>query len=1554
MDKQLLKALDNIGDSLEALVEALKNKQESKSEVGEAMQSGDFGKSLEQITVEIKSIKTDTQEILKNQKTLIALANKKETEKKTGDSKDPIADSGDPKKAGALKKGLATILLIAVAVLAIGMAFKIVGKVNILSVIALGIGIVLVSVAFERVAKIKNATGGQLTIKEAAIISGVMVIMSLATMLSSKILSKISPISIKQALTAGVIALLFVLIAPSIGNMISALMSPQTVHYKGMTTKSTKLDMKKLLVGLIVTPLIMITSSIGIMFSSKILSQVVPISFTQIITIALIAIMFAVVAKGIAGLISAFIRPSSSKKMGGFKSAAIGFAKIIGMVIALPLIMVAIAIGITLSSKALKMITPISFGQALTAILIAAMFAVVSMGIAKLIDSLKKVSMKTVIILPIALVAIALSIALSALIFATFRSSFDKLTWATIGKILLLGLSISLISLAMSFTIKVMGNIDLKKVLLLPVFLAMIAGAVAIAAFIFGQEKIITSLAKLSWESIGKLAVIGIAMAIITLGVSLAIKIVGNITLKKVILLPLLFALISLAVAAATYVFGQDKVIQSLQKITFMTIFKIALIGIAMAIVTIIAAFAIKIMGNISLKKVILLPILFTLISLAVAVSSWIFAKFSKSFNKLTFSTIFRIIFFGIAIAIVAIAMAFAIKIVTKLVKPVDALKGGLVIVILAGVIALTSLILSLGKYNKYPSLKWVLNVGLALTTFGVGALALGSAVFGPQALVFLAGLGAIMLVAAAVVGADAILSGGKFRKYPSVGWVSGVALALGAFTAGIIILGINVINPFFYAGFPLLKKVARSIVDIDSILSKGKYNASFGQWAAGVVLLYATFTPIILILGAVAIAGKISGFFGGPDPFKEGQKMLLTVAYSILAVDRILAKGNYKGGPPKSWAEGVSLAIGAFGPVYAMLVKAAVFKAFGASGVSPKDFVKAIKITSQGIVAAAAFFAKNKAVFKDGPPKKWAEGVGLAIGAFAPVFKTLSEGGGWFTSGKDAVEDMIWGILAVTRAIVGSGRILSNSKIQFTNYPSRKWGTGIKEAIESFVGIFEMLDKKGLSTAYFAYLSSGVASAAVSMAIVASAFYKNRKAFGFTISINWIKGVKTNILEFAKLALELNKMLVSEKTVTTEASVGFGLAKVSLSKTVKVRKDLSLPKDIAIQMANVAQILWHNKKFFSYSLPSNWMKRVKVSILEFAKLALELNKMLVSEKTVTTEASVGFGLAKVSLSKTVKVRKDLSLPKDIAIQMANVAQILWHNKKFFSYSLPSEWVTNLSKNLLRYFFLQKQLESLSGESKLKSALMIGLTAVNPLLGLGFAGASALMESRSDDTVAKAAKKLVKVAWIMYSGRKAFDMKIDPNFMAKVGKNLIDFAYVVKKIAEIERSNSGGNFLRDLTGNDPISSYSKKMIKLAKGYDAMANALLKLGKAIKILKLKDLKELASITSEVSTGKYDPEKRISPVKTKDLFTPKKRPDESRDYTAKFEDLIAEMRLAVRLLSGIKADSKNINRYLAELGNEPKEAEGDSGVRRDRWGRPSTSKWFGFNEKTKKWE
>jgi hypothetical protein len=71
MDKKLLQALDNIGDALELLVDALNNKGEAQSSTGAALQGGDFGKQLESINAGIQSIKTDTQEILKNTKSLL-------------------------------------------------------------------------------------------------------------------------------------------------------------------------------------------------------------------------------------------------------------------------------------------------------------------------------------------------------------------------------------------------------------------------------------------------------------------------------------------------------------------------------------------------------------------------------------------------------------------------------------------------------------------------------------------------------------------------------------------------------------------------------------------------------------------------------------------------------------------------------------------------------------------------------------------------------------------------------------------------------------------------------------------------------------------------------------------------------------------------------------------------------------------------------------------------------------------------------------------------------------------------------------------------------------------------------------------------------------------------------------------------------------------------------------------------------------------------------------------------------------------------------------------
>ena len=192
MDKQLLDALSNLSESLEMIAKALDKKGTSNTTTTNTLQSGDFSKQLTEISVSLKSIKSDTTKILAKQDTILQMQKTKDSDKKN-----TIGETGeDPKKQSDLKKGVTTILLIAVAVLAIGLAFKIIGKVDFLSVVSLGLAIVLISHAFQKVAEAK------ITVEQAITAGKVMVIMSIAIMLSSWVLSFIKPISFGQSITA--------------------------------------------------------------------------------------------------------------------------------------------------------------------------------------------------------------------------------------------------------------------------------------------------------------------------------------------------------------------------------------------------------------------------------------------------------------------------------------------------------------------------------------------------------------------------------------------------------------------------------------------------------------------------------------------------------------------------------------------------------------------------------------------------------------------------------------------------------------------------------------------------------------------------------------------------------------------------------------------------------------------------------------------------------------------------------------------------------------------------------------------------------------------------------------------------------------------------------------------------------------------------------------------------------------------------------------------------------------------------------------------------------
>lgn len=936
MDQKLLDALNNLSEALELMAETLKEKSAAKSPTAEALKSGDFSSQIKEISVGIKSIKKDTQEILKQQKTILAISQKRENDKKTG----LFDEAGDKKSADNLKKGIGTVLLIAVAVLAIGMAFKLVGKVDFFSVVSLGIAMVLMATAFEKIAKMN------ITLKQAFDVSKMMVIVSLAIALSSYVLKFVVPISLAQAVTA-----------------------------------------------------------------------------------ILIGAMFSAVAFGLSKMLNA---------LGGANMLTLGKS-----ILALPLILPAIAAGIALSSYFLKMVSPLSLAQAVTAILIAGVFTVVSFGLNKIIDSFRGVDPETLlaasVMIPIILPALALSIAVSS--------------WA----------------LSMVKPIN------------------------------FGQ--FITALG------------ISILFIALSFAVSLIAKYMNNIGLDDVIILPMLFVTLSSAIYLSSLILSKSAVIPNDK------IFSALKIGILMA-------------G----------------LSIAFTPAFWLMSK-----------------------------LGVGIK---------EALTGSLVIVAIAGAIALSSVILAMGNYGNFPSLGWTLGVAASLLVFSVGAIAIGALVMsGFGAVAMLAGAAAILGVAVAVVATAEILSKGNYGVYPSFSWSMGVGASILGFSAAMIGLGALVVTGIgavsLLAGGVAVLGIAKAIVSVANILSKGNYGIYPDlSWATGVGLLITSFGLATMALGAF-----IMGTLGlGGLALKKGSDAVKNIAQSIVDTAAILKKGDFTGGPTAKWAEGISMALGAFSPVYAMLMADGIMKVFG-GGVGPEDFNKAIKTISDGILYSATLFIGTEGIFKGGPSKAWSEGVGTAISAFAPVYKVLTDGAIMkaFGIGGVSVESMKAAILTISYGIVDAANIFAKNTATFDagKYPSSDWGAAVSAALMAFSPVYDAISNAGWFTSASGAVENlvdGVRAMAEAIVSVAISFSNPEVSWSIYPDSNWSAGVDAAVKSY----INLNDMLVGKQYDDSVVSVA--------RKIVKTAKIM-------------------NEGPFTNRIDPNFMKNMASNVFYFMELTKKLNE---------------------------------------------------------------------------------------------------------------------------------------------------------------------------------------------------------------------------------------------------------------------------------------------------------------------------------------------------------
>jgi len=692
MDEKILEALSNIGSAIEKLTESLKSKDKAKSDSGKFLQSADLGKKLDLLSKDVKSIKSDTQQILKNQETLLKIS--KDKSSKT----DVIEKSGE--KKSKIKDGISTVIMIAAGVLAIGLAFKIIGQVDFLSVIALSISLPLVALAFEKIAQLKDLNKADM--KNLFLVT---VTMALSLTAASIIMRFMTPITQSQGLTAILIAGTFAALSFSFSHLV-----------KGLADVKLK--------DLINMPIILVAVATAITMSSWVMQAIIPISFSQGLTAILIAGTFALISFGIEKMVSGFkkVKPIDVQH--------------------LPEILITFALAITASSWIMKAIMPISINQGLTAILIAGTFALVSYGIEKIVKGIKNIKPADIQYLPEVLVYFALAITLSSWIMkAIMPISFAQgLTAIAIAATLaVMSLALPVLALAVKYT-------SIKDAFLMTIILPLLASAITLSSFILKSIQVIPT------ETL-----INVAEQAIAMGVA------------------------ALAIGGAAWVLskmGFNSLIQG---------------GIAVVILAgvIMASSQLLSLGNYSKYPTL----------------NW-----AKGVGM-------GLVVFGAAAAVLGLVAMTGIGAGVLL-------AGAGVILGLSYTMAKSSSILNSGVYLKYPSLNWAEGVSKSMVTFGKTLSEIGLSGIAMNLIGNLLGSGPVDL-AKKMVEVDRLFTDageGAFKIIPSPEWATSVTTLLGQFASLSSMLSLGeILSDSFFGSVPV--KLAEQVVDVSNTLAGGDYS---------------------------------------------------------------------------------------------------------------------------------------------------------------------------------------------------------------------------------------------------------------------------------------------------------------------------------------------------------------------------------------------------------------------------------------------------------------------------------------------------------------------------------------------------------------------------------------------------------------------------------------------------------------------------------------------------------------------------------------------------------
>jgi len=197
-ESEFIDRLSDFTKSLDNLVELLKEQQKiGPTEVVNQLLENIDAEAIAEIASNVEKVKENTIEINKNVEKTLEVVRSIKKERETG----MFGEINDKKNKNTILDGVKTVILIAAGVLAIGLAFKIVGSVDFFSVVALGMGILFTAKAFATIASIKDGDGKPLTFKKSLVTAATLVIMAGAVMLAGFILNQMPVLGLMELIT---------------------------------------------------------------------------------------------------------------------------------------------------------------------------------------------------------------------------------------------------------------------------------------------------------------------------------------------------------------------------------------------------------------------------------------------------------------------------------------------------------------------------------------------------------------------------------------------------------------------------------------------------------------------------------------------------------------------------------------------------------------------------------------------------------------------------------------------------------------------------------------------------------------------------------------------------------------------------------------------------------------------------------------------------------------------------------------------------------------------------------------------------------------------------------------------------------------------------------------------------------------------------------------------------------------------------------------------------------------------------------------------------------